>query len=147
MKEFAIRIANTNDYSKIIGLINEFALFQKTPEKVTITAEQMKNDGQLFQCMIAETIAKNIIGFVTYFPVYFSWSGKAMYVDDLFVKEDFRKKGIGKELLNAVMKVAKEKDCKKVRWQVSDWNTNAIKFYKNLGAEMNDTERNCDLLL
>ena len=70
-----------------------------------------------------------------------------MYVDDLFVKNSFRNKGIGKQLLNAVINMAKENGCKKVRWQVSDWNTNAIDFYKSLGAEINNTERNCDLVL
>lgn len=147
MSEIVIRKADAADFDSIIELQKEFAHFQKTPEKLTITAEQMKEEKDLFRCLVAETKDKAIIGFATYFPVYFSWSGKAMYVDDLFVKDNFRNKGIGKQLLNAVINMAKENGCKKVRWQVSDWNVNAIDFYKSLGAEINNTERNCDLML
>ena len=147
MNEFFIRKAEAEDFDSIIDLQKQFALFQKTPEKVTITVAQMKEEKDLFHCLLAETKDKAIVGFATYFPVYFSWSGKAMYVDDLFVKNDYRNKGIGKQLLNAVINMAKENGCKKVRWQVSDWNINAIDFYKSLGAEINNMERNCDLVL
>ncbi len=145
--KYQIRPAEESDFEAIITLQKEFAIFQKTPDKMKMTADQMKRDKYLFQCFVAQTNDTNIIGFVTFFPAYYSWSGKAIYIDDLYVTEPYRKFGIGKQLLDTVIFLAKESDCKKVRWQVSDWNTNAIDFYKKLGADMNDTERNCDLIL
>ncbi|WP_128548840.1 GNAT family N-acetyltransferase [Larkinella soli] len=145
--EVTIRTAHPADYSQIVRLINEFALFQGVPHNVTITAEQMQQDQHLFYCLVAETEAKDLIGFATYFPAYYSWTGKALYLDDLYVKEEYRKQGVGRQLLKAVINLAKEQSCKKVRWQVSNWNTNAIAFYQNLGARVDTVEINCDYKL
>ena len=142
-----IRKAVPADFAGILLLLKEFAQFQKTPQKVTITAEQMQAEKDLFQCMVAESVDGQIVGFITFFPAYYSWSGKAMYVDDLYVTEEYRKRRIGKMLLDTVIQMAKEENCKKVRWQVSHWNINAILFYKSIGALIDDTERNCDLML
>ena len=146
MSQFSIRKAVITDYEAIFGLQKEFALFQKTPEKLHITLEQMKEDKDFFHCLVAEMENNEIGGFITYFPAYYSWSGKAIYVDDLYVTEAYRKHGIGIQLLQSVIEMAKETGCKKVRWQVSEWNQNAIDFYQRLGAEVNTTERNCDLI-
>lgn len=141
-----IRKAEESDFQSVFLLLAEFALFQKTPEKLVITAEQMKQEKDLFHCFVAEDNGQ-IVGFITFFPAYYSWSGKAIYVDDLYVTTSFRNKGIGTLLLNKVVQQAKEKGCRKVRWQVSGWNENAILFYQSIGAIVDDTERNCDLLL
>lgn len=98
-----IRKASTHDFPAILSLIQEFAIFQKTPEKVTITLPQMQAEASFFQCFIAETDAKEIIGFASYFFAYYSWSGKAVYLDDLYVTAPHRKQGIGKQLLGAVI--------------------------------------------
>ena len=142
-----IRKANRQDYQEILLLIKEFALFQKTPEKVTITIEQMIASENLFQCFIAETSNNEIAGFASFYFVYNSWSGKGLYLDDLYVKASFRKHGIGKLLLETIVLLAKEEQCKKIRWQVSKWNSNAIDFYKKMRAVVDDTEINCDLVL
>lgn len=142
-----IREASKEDYPAIILLIKEFAEFQRTPEKVTITAEQMNRDKELFKCFVAELENKEIIGFASWFFAYYSWSGKALYLDDLYVKKEFRTLGLGKRLLTAVLDVARKEECKKVRWQVSKWNTNAISFYKKIGATVDDVEINCDYSL
>lgn len=142
-----IRKAIQQDFSTILSLINEFAIFQKTPEKVTITLEQMMASKDLFQCFIAETESKQIAGFASFYFVYNSWSGKGLYLDDLYVTDTFRKQGIGKQLLEAIIQLAKDEQCKKLRWQVSKWNANAIDFYKSMGAVIDDTEINCDLLI
>jgi GNAT superfamily N-acetyltransferase len=146
MSQFHIRKAGIDDFEAIYGLQKEFALFQKTPEKLLITLEEMKDDKDFFHCLVAEGEDTSIVAFVTYFPAYYSWSGKAIYVDDLYVRDNYRKGGIGIQLLQSVIEIARESGCKKVRWQVSDWNQNAIDFYQRLGAEVNDTERNCDLI-
>ncbi len=142
-----IRKANQRDFYTILYLIKEFAIFQKTPEKVTITLEQMIAAKDFFQCFVAETSGKEIIGFASFYFVYNSWSGKGLYLDDLYVVDAFRKQGAGKLLLDAMIQLAKEEHCKKLRWQVSKWNSNAIDFYKKMGAVIDDTEINCDLLL
>jgi diamine N-acetyltransferase len=145
--EVIIREAEVADFTNVIALIKEFSFFQKTPEKVTITLEQMTTEKDFFRCLIAETRNKDVVGFATFFPAFYSWSGKAFYLDDLYVKESSRKQGIGKKLLEAVITLAKEDGCKKVRWQVSGWNADAIYFYEKIGAVLDDTERNCDLML
>jgi GNAT superfamily N-acetyltransferase len=143
----SIRKANQQDFSAILFLIKEFAVFQKTPEKVSITLEQMMTAENFFQCFIAETADKKIIGFASFYLVYNSWSGKGLYLDDLYVTDAFRTQGIGKKLLEAIIELAKEEHCKKLRWQVSKWNSDAIDFYKSMGAVIDDTEINCDLMM
>jgi ribosomal protein S18 acetylase RimI-like enzyme len=70
--------------------------------------------------------------------------GKSLYLDDLYVKESFRKLKIGSALLNEVMKIAKAENCKRVRWQVLHWNQNAINLYKKVGAFIDEEWLNCD---
>ncbi|MEP7144451.1 MAG: GNAT family N-acetyltransferase, partial [Ferruginibacter sp.] len=147
LMSITIRKAGQHDFPAILSLINEFALFQKTPAKVTITLEQMEKEKGFFQCFVAETDQHTIIGFASFFIAYYSWTGKALYLDDLYVTESYRNKKIGAQLLNAVIDLAKKEQCKKLRWQVSNWNENAIGFYKKIGATIDDVEINCDLEL
>ncbi len=142
-----IRKADEQDFPIILSLIKEFSVFQKTPEKAMITLDQMKKEKDLFQCLVAEIGTGEIAGFASFFFTYYSWTGKGLYLDDLYVKDTFRKQSIGKKLLDAIIKLAKKKQCVKVRWQVSGWNTNAIDFYKKMGAIVDDTDINCDLFL
>lgn len=142
-----IRKGNVQDFAEIFLLIKEFALFQNTPEKLTITVEQMTKEKNLFHCFVAENDKKQIVGFASFFFAYYSWTGKAIYLDDLYVKEDYRNQGIGKKLLEAVINLAQTEKCRKLRWQVSKWNMNAIQFYKKMGATIDTVEINCDLLI
>ncbi len=144
---FNIRTATPADFLSVLALINEFSVFQKTPEKVTITLEQMQNDWNLFKCFVAENEAKQIFGFATFYFTYNSWSGKGLYLDDLYVQEKYRKHKIGSRLLYTVIDFAKKENCKRLRWLVSKWNTNAIEFYKKIGAAVEETEMMCDLKL
>ena len=142
-----IRPANEMDFPEIFSLITEFSVFQGTPEKVSISVEQMQENKELFNCLVAETKDKHIVGFASFFFAYYSWSGKALYLDDLYVKETFRNQAIGKMLFDAVLVYAKNNHCNKMRWLVSKWNTNAIGFYKSIGANIDETELTCDLTL
>jgi GNAT superfamily N-acetyltransferase len=137
-----IRKGIVEDYEQILALIKAFAVFQKTPEKVTVTLEQMIEDKDIFQCFVAE-VDNTIVAFASFFFSYYSWSGKAIDLDDLYVKEEYRKRNIGTRLLNEVLQFAKAHQCKSVRWLVSRWNENAINFYKNMGAVVDDTEMTC----
>jgi len=145
--DITIRKADQKDFPGILALIKEFARFQRTIDKVKITLEQMEKEKDLFQCFIAETPEHKIIGFASFFFAYYSWSGKALYLDDLYVTEDHRKQKIGQRLLDTIIDLAKKQQCKKIRWQVSNWNENAIGFYKKMGASIDDVEINCDLYL
>jgi diamine N-acetyltransferase len=142
-----IRNSARPDYPAILNLINEFVLFQKTPGKASITLQQMEAGENLFNCFVAETDDHKIIGFASYYFTWNSWSGKGLYLDDLYVTEFFREQKIGTHLLQAIIDLAKKADCKKLKWQVSKWNEHAIGFYKKMGAFIDDTEINCDLSL
>lgn len=131
------------DYPAIIDLINEFAHFQKTPERVTNTVEQMRADNNLFQCFVAVDDRNRIVGYAAWFFAYFSWTGKALYLDDLYVVESARGLAIGTRLLQTVIDHATATNCVKVRWQVSNWNKTAIAFYRKMGAQIDDVEMNC----
>ena len=145
--DVTIRAATEMDFPEIFSLITEFSIFQGTPEKVSITVDQMQENKELFNCLVAETKDKHIIGFASFFFAYYSWSGKALYLDDLYVKETFRNQAIGKMLFDAVLVYAKNNHCNKMRWLVSKWNTNAIGFYKSIGANIDETDLTCDLTL
>ena len=143
-----IRKSTEADISSIFLLLKEFTNFQKTPEKLFVTEEQMKEDKDLFQCFVAEdTTSNKIVGYACFSIIYYSWRGKALYLDDLYVKESYRGQNTGTQLLNALIELAKKNKFRKIRWQVSKWNTNAITFYKSIGAEIDEVEINCDLLL
>lgn len=139
-----LRKATQKDYPEIIAMIKELALFEKAPERMTNSVDQMEEEKDLFRCLIAEDENGNILGMALYFFAYFTWVGKSLYLDDLYVKEQYRGNGIGKILLRELMKVADEENCKRVRWQVLDWNTNAIELYKKSGATIDDEWLNCD---
>jgi GNAT superfamily N-acetyltransferase len=159
--DIIIRKAGVADFPAVYALFREFAVFQKTPEKLHITLDQLIADEAHFQCFVAEIggaaeagdaaesggvgSGREIVGFATFFMAYYSWTGKAIYLDDLYVRENSRKYGIGKKLLFAVIDFSKENGCKTVRWLVSRWNGNAMAFYKSIGAEIYETEMVCVL--
>jgi len=143
---FNIRLAVEEDFEKIHALNKEFAQFIKTPEKFKITVEQMKEEMEFFKILIAESQDGDIVGFATTCIAWYSWSGKSMYLDDLFVVKKFRGNGLGSRLVDEVIEMARKENCKKVKWQVSKWNQHAIEFYKSKGAIIDDVEINCDLV-
>ena len=88
---YKIRIATEKDFPEILQLIRELAAFEKAPEKVTNSVEMMKKEKDLFHCFVAETETGEIIGMALYFFAYYTWVGKSLYLDDIYVKESFRK--------------------------------------------------------
>lgn len=142
-----IRPATETDYPQIVELFREFALFEQLPEKMINTVEKMLKEKEWFHCFVAVNKQDTIIGYATYFFTYHTWSGKCLYMDDLYVRQPYRRQGIGKKLMETIIDFARQYDCYKLRWQVSCWNTNAQDFYKSMGAEIDTVEQNCDLLL
>lgn len=143
-----IRKGNESDFEQLKTLFAEFATFQQMPDKMTNSIELMRQEKEYFNCFVAEDSANNkIIGYASYFFAYYTWIGKSLYIDDIYVQEKYRKNGIGKRLIERVFELAKNENCKKVRWQVSNWNKNAIEFYQKLGASVDGVELNCDFPL
>lgn len=139
-----IRKANEMDYEAILGMIKELALFEKAPEKVTNTVAQMKEEKDFFQCYLAENEQGNVLGMALYYFAYYTWTGKALYLDDLYVKAPYRGHKVGTMLLRKIFNIAQKENCQRVRWQVLDWNHPAIEFYKKCGATIDYEWCNCD---
>jgi ribosomal protein S18 acetylase RimI-like enzyme len=142
--EITIRKANESDFEAILSLIKELATFEKAPEKVTNSVQQMQLEKDFFHCYVAENETKEIVGMALYFFAYYTWVGKSLYLDDLYVKESCRGQKIGSKLLVKIFEIAKEENCKRMRWQVLNWNTPAIEMYKKFGAEIQEEWHNCD---
>jgi GNAT superfamily N-acetyltransferase len=142
-----IRSSEEADFILLLGLFKEFAAFEKQSDSVTNSVDRIIREKDFLNCFVAETSDKRIVGYATYFFTYYTWIGKCLYMDDLYVKPELRAKGIGKRLMNRVIEFAKSSNCHKLRWQVSNWNKPAVEFYNSLGAKIDDIERNCDLVL
>ncbi|MDF1558882.1 MAG: GNAT family N-acetyltransferase [Bacteroidales bacterium] len=138
-----VRPATEDDFPAVVSLIKELAEFERAPEKVTNSVEQMKQEQDLFRCFVAETETGEIVGMALFFMAYYTWVGKSIYLDDIYVKRSLRQQKIGTALLNKVFEVARAEKCRRVRWQVLDWNEPAISFYRKCGAEISGEWLNC----
>ncbi len=141
---YTIRPATEEDFPAILGLVKELALFEKAPEKVTNTVEQMKQEKHLFESYVAALPTGEVIGMALWFYAYYTWVGKSLYLDDIYVKEQYRRHRVGTALMRKVFDAARRENCNRVRWQVLDWNVNAIEMYKKAGATIDDEWLNCD---
>jgi GNAT superfamily N-acetyltransferase len=135
-----IRKATPDDIPLILEFICELAEYERAPEEAVATPEDLRRDGfcsePKFHAEIAEWDGVPA-GFALWFFNYSTWQGRpGLYLEDLFVRPRFRKKGIGKALLVHVAKLAVEKGCGRYQWQVLDWNTPSIEFYESLGAKV-----------
>ena len=143
-----IRKGTESDLQAILDLIIELAIYEKAEHEVENSIEQMKIDGfgehPVFDFFVVE-VNNKIVGTAIYYFRYSTWKGKALYLEDLVVSENFRGKGYGKALLDAIVVQAKTDNCKQVRWQVLDWNEPAIAFYKSIGADLDGEWVNCTL--
>ena len=130
------------------SLIRELAQYEKAPGEVTNTPEAMVKDGfgpnPVFHCQVAESEGK-VIGMAIYFVKYSTWKGKGVYLDDIVVTEAFRKKGVGRKLLDAVIRHSHELKVNQLHWQVLDWNTPAIEFYKKYDVQFDSEWINCKM--
>ena len=134
-----IRNATKSDMPSVLELINEFAVFEKEPEAVVVTAEDLVRDGfsenPLFECFVAEE-NNEIIGMALYYYRFSTWKGKTIHLEDLIVKEDKRGTGAGFALYTEIIKKGKAENVRRIEWNVLDWNTPAIDFYKKSGANV-----------
>ena len=141
-----IRSATPADIPQILIFIRALATYEREPDAVTETEEGLLRDGfgpnPFYYCLMAEHEG-HPAGFALYFFNYSTWMGRpGIYLEDIFVEPKFRGLGIGKALLKQVAAVAVEKNCPRLQWEVLDWNTPAIDFYRAMGAEFLDEWRN-----
>jgi GNAT superfamily N-acetyltransferase len=138
----SIRAATVNDVALLKALILELAEYERERQLVMITEADLARDGfgpqPKFRALIAEW-DRQTAGYALFFGFYSTWEGRpGLFLEDLFVREIFRGKGIGRTLLANVAGIAQRENCYGVRWEVLDWNQAAIDFYKRLGAEFRD---------
>jgi GNAT superfamily N-acetyltransferase len=136
---FEIRPARVEDVPVILGLIRELATYERAPDEVTATEEQLV-DVLFGEKPVAEVLLafeeKSPVGFAVFFHNFSTWLGRpGLYLEDLFVKPDKRGKGFGRALLVDLAKIARDRGCGRMEWAVLDWNEPAIKFYRSLGAK------------
>jgi GNAT superfamily N-acetyltransferase len=134
-----IRAAQRTDVSLILAFVRELAEYERAPDAVKATEESFLRDGfgenPRFRCIIAE-YDRQPAGFALFFYNYSTWEGRAgIYLEDLFVRSQYRKLGIGRALFGYLSRLAVEEDLERLVWQVLDWNQPAIEFYKSIGAE------------
>ena len=141
-----IRPAVRADVPQILAFIRALAAYEREPDAVTATEDDLVRDGfgpnPFYFCLIAECDGIPA-GFAFYFFNYSTWLGRpGLYLEDLFVLPEFRGRGVGKALLQRVAQVAVESNCPRLQWEVLDWNTPAVDFYKAMGADFLDQWRN-----
>lgn len=133
--EVQIRFAQKADLEAIRDLVIELAIFEKEPEAVTALPndyEQAFLSG-LIKILVAES-GGEVVGMALFYDTFSTWKGKMLYLEDFYVQPSQRGKGIGKQLFDKTVAFAKESGCKLMKWQVLDWNKDAIRFYEREGA-------------
>ncbi len=143
--DLLIREATKKDVPQILALIRELAVYEKEPEAAVATEADLLRDGfgpePYFRCLMAEWQGpeqqSHVAGFALYFFQYSSWEGRpVLYLEDLFVREAFRKRGIGVALFQRLAAIAVERECTRFQWECLDWNQPALDFYETTGAKV-----------
>lgn len=137
--EFKIRTARLADVPTILQLIRDLATYERAPNEVTATEEQL-GDVLFGEKPAAEVLLafenETPVGFAVFFRNFSTWLGRpGLYLEDLFVKPEKRGKGYGHALLVDLAKIARDRGCGRMEWAVLDWNDPAIQFYHKLGAK------------
>ncbi|MBL6446821.1 GNAT family N-acetyltransferase [Fulvivirga sp. 29W222] len=145
-----IREGKKEDLPRALELIKELADYEKAPDEVTNTVEQMEKDGfgdnPIYGIFVAENDNQEIVGIAIYYYRYSTWKGKRIYLEDIVVTESERGKGTGKLLFDRIIQQGKKTECSGMVWQVLDWNEPAINFYKKYYSATLDGEWiNCSI--
>jgi GNAT superfamily N-acetyltransferase len=123
----------------VLSLIKELEVFEKEPDAVVVTVDDLVRDGfsenPLFHCFVAE-LEEQIIGIALYYYRYSTWKGKTIHLEDLIVQEKHRGIGVGMALYKEIIKQGKKDGVRRMEWAVLDWNQNAIDFYEKTGAKV-----------
>lgn len=136
---FTTRLAIKADMQSVHNLIMELAIYEKEPDAVIITVQDLERDGfgnlPKFICFVAEQ-NNEIVGIALVYNRYSTWKGEVLHLEDLIVKEAMRGSGLGTALLDEVVKYGNTLGVKRISWEVIDWNEPAISFYEKKGANV-----------
>jgi len=139
MKNITIREGRKNDLPAVLALIKELALYEKAPQEVEVTLEEMEKssfgENPFFRFFVAEN-EKGIIGMALYYIKYSTWKGRCIFLEDLIVTQSQRRGGAGTLLFEKMIELAKIMNVRRLEWQVLDWNEPAINFYKKYNANL-----------
>lgn len=150
MDGFVLRPAIEEDAQQMLELIKELADYENAAYEVTVSIEHFIESGfgknPVWWAIVIEDIEnKRIVGLALYYIRYSTWKGEKMYLEDIIITRAYRNKGFGKILMNELIKIAKEKAFSGISWQVLNWNTDAIQFYKNYPVNFDDSWINVNL--
>ncbi len=134
----SIRFATARDAEVIVGFVRGLAEYEREPEAVEVTPgilrTQMESSNPPFECLLAEEDGAGV-GFALFYRNYSTWRGRpGLFLEDLFVPEQYRRKGIGSALLARLAAIAVERGYGRMEWSVLNWNKPAQDFYRTLGA-------------
>ena len=136
--EITIRKSEARDVPQMLALVKELALFEKEPEAVTVTEEEMLDAGfgekPIWFGWVAEGSDGRILGIALCYDRYSTWKGRCLYLEDIVVTDAVRGQGIGERLFRKCVEHGAMNAYHWMRWQVLDWNTDAIRFYERFGA-------------
>ncbi len=134
-----VRPATRADVPLISRLIQQLAEYEREPHAPQLAEADLLRDGfedsPVFSCLVAEADG-TAAGFALYFPIYSTWQGRSLHLEDLFVLPEYRGRGLGRALLTAVADEARARGCARLQWDVLAWNEPALGFYRQLGAEL-----------
>jgi len=145
MNELTIRFATAADAATLHRFICDLAAYERQPDAVEVTVEtlgeQLAQARPPFECLLAEQ-DEQPLGFALFFPNYSTWQGKpGIYLEDLFVHSDHRRRGVGLALMSYLSRIAIERGCARLEWAVLDWNEPSLAFFESLGAQGMDAWR------
>jgi GNAT superfamily N-acetyltransferase len=134
-----IREAIPGDENAIMLLIKALAEYEKAPDEVVNSAEDLAVhlfQERICEALVVETTLNQIVGFALLYTNYSTWKGKCLYLEDFFILPEYRRRGIGSSLFDRVVEIAKERKVRRMDWQVLEWNTPAISFYQKKKATL-----------
>src|SRR5213593_4792080 len=138
MSEVEIRAATEADVPLILQFIRDLARYEKLEDRVVATEESLRRTlfaNPRFAEVVFADVDGQAAGFALFFHNYSTFLGQpGIYLEDLFVREEMRGRGLGKELLARLARIARERGCGRVEWAVLDWNAPSIAFYRSIGA-------------
>lgn len=141
-----IRHGHYTDLPKIHELVKALAIYENEPTAVTATLEDYYKDYKdgLFRVIVAE-VDSEVKGMMLYYTAYSTWKGKMIHLEDFVINKNYRKLGIGQQLMDFLLQFVKQENAKIVKWQVLDWNIPAINFYKKNNAIIEKNWWNCKI--
>ena len=134
-----VRSATPHDVPAIFSLIQDLANYERAPEQVINTPEQLQIDlftDKVCEALVATNEQGIVVGFALFYTSYSTWKGRCLYLEDFYVIDTERKQGYGQDLFDEVVNIAKKRGVKRMDWQVLDWNHTALNFYRRNHATL-----------